>query len=75
MSWNVRPGGSIVVTVRLTLRPGMDDDLIAILQQAQKGKLAAIVRETMRSGIIRPRSGRIVDDAQEKLFECESWEL
>jgi hypothetical protein len=66
----------LVVTVRLTLHPGRDDDLIAILQQAQKGQLAAVVRETMRSGMFRPRSGiAVADEPGEITFECESWEL
>jgi hypothetical protein len=47
----VRPGGSLVVTVRLTLQPGRDDDLIALVQLAPRGRLAAMVREAMRSGI------------------------
>ncbi len=47
----VRPGGSLVVTVRLTLRPGRDDDLIALVEMAPRGRLAAMVREAMRSGV------------------------
>lgn len=40
-----------MVTVRLTLQPGRDDDLIAIVRSAPKGALAAIIREAMRSGV------------------------
>ena len=50
----VRPGGSLVVTVRLTLQPGRDDDLIALVEMAPRGRLAAMVREAMRSGISSP---------------------
>jgi len=41
----------MVVTIRLTLRPGHDDDLIALVQMAPRGRLAAMVREAMRSGV------------------------
>ena len=51
MAAEVRPGGSLVVTVRLTLRPGRDDDLIALVEMAPRGRLAAMVREAMRSGV------------------------
>ncbi len=51
MAAEVRPGGSLVVTVRLTLRPGRDDDLIALIEMAPRGRLAAMVREAMRSGV------------------------
>ncbi len=47
----VRPGGSLVVTVRLTLHPGRDDDLITLVEMAPRGRLAAMVREAMRSGV------------------------
>lgn len=74
MSWHVRPGGSIVVTLRLTLHPGRDDDLIAIIQQAQKGQLATIVRETMRSGIIQ--HSKSADNVEEDIhIEVDVWEL
>ena len=46
----VRPNGSLVVTVRMTLQPGRDDDLIALVQMTPRGRLAAMVREAMRSG-------------------------
>lgn len=45
-----RPNGSLVVTIRLTLVPGRDDDLITALESAPPGALAGIVREMMRSG-------------------------
>jgi len=51
MAAEIRPGGSLVVTVRLTLRPGRDDDLISLVEMAPRGRLAAMVREAMRSGV------------------------
>ena len=51
MAAEIRPGGSRVVTVRLTLRPGRDDDLITLVEMAPRGRLAAMVREAMRSGV------------------------
>jgi hypothetical protein len=48
---DARPGRSLVVTVRLTLRAGRDDDLIALVRMAPRGKLASMVREAMRSGV------------------------
>jgi len=47
----VRQNGNWVVTLRLTLRPGRDDELIALVQHAPKGALASLVREAMRSGV------------------------
>jgi len=42
--------GTLVVTVRLTLKPGRDDALIALVHSAPYRGLAATVREAMRSG-------------------------
>lgn len=47
----LRQNGNLVVTLRLTLRPGRDDELITLVHTAPKGALAALVREAMRSGI------------------------
>lgn len=47
----VRPNGNLIVTVRITFQPGRDDDLIALVQMAPHGRLAAMVREAMRSGV------------------------
>ncbi len=47
----IRPDGTQVVTVRITLKPGRDDDLIALVQMAPRGRLASMVREAMRSGV------------------------
>ena len=47
----VRQNGNWVVTLRLTLRPGRDDELINLVHNAPKGALASLVREAMRTGI------------------------
>ena len=48
-----RVGGTLVVTVRITLQPGRDDDLIELVKTAPKGALAGLIREAMRSGTNR----------------------
>jgi hypothetical protein len=47
----VRQNGNLVVTMRLTLRPGRDDELIELVHNAPDGSLASMVREAMRTGI------------------------
>ena len=47
----VRKNGNLVVTMRLTLRPGRDDELIDLVHNAPNGSLASLVREAMRTGI------------------------
>jgi hypothetical protein len=47
-----RTNGNIVVTARITLIPGRDDDLIALITQAPKGALAGIIRDAMRNGAV-----------------------
>ena len=54
MANDVRPNGNLVVTVRLTLVPGRDDDLILLVRAAPRGRLAGVVRESMRSGVAAP---------------------
>jgi hypothetical protein len=49
-----RPDGTLVVTLRLTLKPGRDDALIAVIQSAPQRGLAAVVREAMRGGTQMP---------------------
>jgi len=59
--WN----GTLIVTVRLTLKPGRDDALIMLIQTAPRRGLAATVREAMRSGVndnFAKTSGEIVLD-------------
>jgi hypothetical protein len=43
--------GNLVVTVRITLVPGRDDDLISLVRSAPRGGLAATIREAMRGGV------------------------
>jgi len=48
-----RVGGTLVVTMRITLQPGRDDDLIELVETAPRGALAGLIREAMRSGTNR----------------------
>jgi hypothetical protein len=50
-SLTVRPNGNLVLTVRITLVPGRDDDLITLVQGAPRGALAREIREAMRNGV------------------------
>jgi len=50
MASEIRANGNQVVTVRITLQPGRDDDLIELVAKAPKGALAGLIREAMRSG-------------------------
>lgn len=51
MGLKTRPNGSLVLTVRITLVPGRDDDLIALIRDVPRGDLARQVREAMRNGV------------------------
>jgi len=46
-----KPDDTIVVTVRITLKPGKDNDLIYLVTNAPARGLAATIRNAMRSGI------------------------
>ncbi len=46
-----RENGTVVVTVRLTLKPGRDDVLINLVRSAPARMLAPLIREAMRSGV------------------------
>jgi hypothetical protein len=46
-----KPDGTLVVGVRITLKPGRDDELIAMVLGARK--LAPAIREAMRSGVVK----------------------
>jgi hypothetical protein len=46
-----KPDGTVVVGVRITLKPGRDDELIALVLGARK--LAPAIREAMRSGVVK----------------------
>jgi hypothetical protein len=59
-----RADGTLVLTVRVTLKPGRDDDLIALVLQARPRGMATVVREAMRSGVTS-RSEDDEDDAFE----------
>ena len=43
--------GTLVVGVRITLKPGRDDELITLVLGARK--LAPAIREAMRSGVVK----------------------
>lgn len=46
-----KPDGTVVLTVRLTLKPKRDDALIALIRLAPRRGLAAAIREAMRGGV------------------------
>lgn len=50
MAVSRRLNGNLIVTVRITLQPGRDDDLIELVDRAPKGALAGLIREAMRNG-------------------------
>ena len=50
MAVSKRLNGNLVVTVRVTLQPGRDDELIELVDRAPKGALAGLIREAMRNG-------------------------
>jgi hypothetical protein len=51
MAISRRPNGNLVITVRITFRPGRDDDLIDLISAAPRGALAGLIRESMRNGV------------------------
>ncbi len=52
--------GTLVVGVRITLKPGRDDDLIELVLSAQK--LAPAIREAMRSGVVKGNFSQLETD-------------
>lgn len=64
MALRVRHNGNLVITVRLTLQPGRDDDLIILFKNAPWGALAGMVREAMRNGVSSRESA--FQDTQEQ---------
>ena len=58
----IKDDGTLVLTVRVTLKPGRDDDLIALVQQAPPRGMASAIREAMRSGITSPAATEEDDD-------------
>lgn len=61
-----KPDGTLVVGVRITLKPGRDDDLIALVLSADK--LAPAIREAMRSGVLHSQTYAPVAD--QEALEC-----
>ncbi len=57
-----RKDGTIVVTVRITFKPGRDDDLMQLVESAPRGTLAGIIRSSMRGGVS-------IAEAVEQAFE------
>ena len=57
-----KPDGTIVVTARITLKPGRDDRLIEILETAPARGLASTIRESMRTGITNRPENFVNDD-------------
>ncbi len=49
-----RPGGTIVVSTRITLELGRDDGLIAALEAAPPGRVATLIAQFMRRGASEP---------------------
>ncbi len=49
-----RPGGSIVVSTRITLELGRDDGLIDALEAAPPGRVATLIAQFMRRGASEP---------------------
>ena len=58
-----KPDGTLVVGVRITLKPGRDNDLIALVLSARK--LAPAIREAMRSGVLSGTFSEQETDSQE----------
>ena len=42
---------SIIISIRLTLRPDCDDGIIKLITNAPRGKRAEIIRETLEKGL------------------------
>jgi len=42
---------SIIISIRLTLKPGRDDRIIELITNAPKGERAKIIRETLEIGL------------------------
>jgi hypothetical protein len=65
-----KPDGTLVVGVRITLKPGRDDELIALVLGARK--LAPAIREAMRSGVVKGTYAQLelnLDDLDAAGFE------
>jgi len=42
---------SIIIPIRLTLKPGRDDQIIELIMNAPEGERAKIIRETLEKGL------------------------
>lgn len=51
-----RVNGTLVLTSRITLVPGQDDQLIALIEAAPDGQAATLLRELMRCGLQAART-------------------
>ena len=58
-----KQGPSLVITVRISLRHGRDDDLIALCTSAPRRGLASAIREAMRNGVNRKPSSQANGEA------------
>jgi hypothetical protein len=68
------PKGTLVVTVRLTLRPSSDDALIEYILNARKGSLAPMILGAMRNGISDKRC-EVIETEIEEEFNFEQFEV
>ena len=71
MALAARSNGSLVLSVRITLYPGRDDDLIELVQTAPKGSLAGVIREAMRNGVQKVEFLPI-QESEDMSFEIDS---
>lgn len=51
MKFFKRPSGTVVITSRITLVPGPDDQLIEMIEGTPDGEVAGLLRDIMRSGV------------------------
>jgi hypothetical protein len=66
-------GSGIVVSVRITLNYGVDDDLIRLIESAPPRRMAARIREAMRSGVSTETAGG--EEEEELDLSGLGWEL
>lgn len=51
MAIEIKEDGTIIVRTAITFKAGRDDDLIALIKNAPKRRIATAIREAMRSGV------------------------
>jgi type II secretory pathway component PulC len=54
---------AIIISTRITLRPGEDDDLIAAFQRIPPRKFSAFIKTGLRSGGLTVNINGLPDDA------------